>query len=88
MGRGAILVYALIVRLLKHVQDGSYTKYEKSFKEMVIDLRAQGNANDVLGLIFNSLFILGLNQEQFKDKLTPIYGSLIEGYGANMIAAN
>jgi hypothetical protein len=42
---------------------------------MVIDLRAQGNANDILGMIFNSL--LGLNQEQFKDKLTPIYGERI-----------
>jgi hypothetical protein len=34
-----------------------------SAEEMVIDLRAQGNANAVLGMIFNSLFILGLNQE-------------------------
>jgi hypothetical protein len=75
LGRGAISVYALIVRLLKHTQDGAYTKYEKQFKEMAIDLRAQGNAQQVLDMVFNALFILGLNQDQFKDRLTPIYGA-------------
>jgi len=75
LGRGAISVYALIVRLLKHTQDGAYTKYEKQFKEMAIDLRAQGNAQQVLDMVFNALFILGLNQDQFKDRLTSIYGA-------------
>ena len=32
--RGAISVYTLIVRLLKHAQDSSYTNYEKMLKEM------------------------------------------------------
>ena len=41
---------------------------------MVVDLRAQGNAQDVLDMVFNALFILGLNQEQFKEKLTTVYG--------------
>ena len=41
MGRGAVSVYSLIVRLLRCNQDGAYTKFEKEFKEMVIDLRAQ-----------------------------------------------
>ena len=77
LGRGAISVYTLIVRLLKHAQDSSYTNYEKMFKEMVVDLRAQGNAEEVLHMVFNALFILGLNQEQFKDKLTPIFGERV-----------
>jgi hypothetical protein len=47
------------------------------FKEMVVDLRAQGNAEEVLHMVFNALFILGLNQEQFKDKLTPIFGERV-----------
>ena len=32
-----------ILCLLKHTQDGAYTKYEKQFNDMAIDLRAQGN---------------------------------------------
>ena len=70
VGRGAISVYSLVTRLLKYTQDGAYTKYEKEFKEMAVDLRAQGNAQDVLNLVFNALFILGLNQYQFKEKVS------------------
>ena len=28
-------------------------------------------------MVFNALFILGLNQEQFKDKLAPIFGERV-----------
>ena len=75
VGRGAISVYSLVTRLLKHAQEGAYTKYEKEFKEMVVDLRAQGNPQQVLDMVFNTLFILGLNQDQFKERLTVIYGA-------------
>ena len=34
---------------------------------MVVDLRAQGNAQDVLDMVFN--------QEQFKDRLTAVFGA-------------
>ena len=51
LGREAISVYTLIVCLLKHAQDSSYTNYEKIFKEMVVDLRAQGNAEEVLHMV-------------------------------------
>ena len=74
VGRGAISIYSLITRLLEHKQEGAYTSYEKEFKEMVIDLVAQGTADQVLQKIFNALFILGLNEVQFKDKLAIIYG--------------
>ena len=70
-------MYTLIIRLLKHAQDSIYTNYEKMFKEMVVDLRAQGNAEEVLNMVFNTLFILGLNQEQLKDKLTLIFGERV-----------
>ena len=70
VGRGAMSVFALVTRLLKHTQTSSYIKYEKDFKEMVVDLRAQGNAQDVLEMVFNAHFILGLTQEQFKERLT------------------
>ena len=75
LGRGAISVYAVIVRLLHLRQDGLYNTYEKDFKRMRADLMAQGTAIEVLERIFNALFILGLNQEQFKEKLTAIYGT-------------
>ena len=66
-------MYTLVTRLLKHSQTGAYTKYEKDFKEMAVDLLAQGNAQAVLDMVFNALFILGLNQEQFKERLTIVY---------------
>jgi hypothetical protein len=75
MGRGAVSVYASIVRLLQTKQHDQYNKYAKEFKEMVVDLNRQGTPEEVLGKILNALFILGLNQEQFKDKLSNVYGN-------------
>jgi hypothetical protein len=87
VGRGAISVYALITKLLKTTQREGHQKYSKEFKEAVADLRRQGGARQplapgqqpnsdavILEMIFNTIFILGLNQEQFKEKLTTIYG--------------
>jgi len=74
LGRGAISVYTMVVRTLKLKQEESYYQYQKDFKRMVVDLRAQGQPGDILQKIFNALFIMGLNQEQFRDKLTRVYG--------------
>ena len=74
-GRGAVSVYAITTRLIKSKQIGSYTQYVKEFRNIVTDLTRQGNAQAVLDTMFNTLFILGLNQEQFKDRLTAIYGN-------------
>ena len=41
----------------------------------MLDLSAQGNAAEIVAKIFNTLFIMGLNQEQFKEKLSTIYGA-------------
>jgi hypothetical protein len=81
--RGAISVYALIRKLLRTSQREGYQRYSKEFKEAVADLRRQGGARQplasgqqpqadtvILEMIFNTIFILGLNQE----KLTTIYG--------------
>jgi len=74
VGRGAISVYSLIVRLLRCKQEENYNTFEKEYKELVIDLMAHGTHEEILKMIFNALFILALDQEQFKEKLTPIYG--------------
>jgi len=74
MGRGAISVYTLVVRLLGIRQTASFHEYDRAFKEAVVDLRAQGNADEILQFILNGMYITSLDQEQFKDKLKPIYG--------------
>jgi hypothetical protein len=74
MGRGAISVYTLITRLLKHRQEGTYNAYEKEFRDLVLNLRAQRNADQVLEMIIKTLFILGLNKEKLKKLLSPTYG--------------
>lgn len=76
LGGGAVSVYQLTLRLLKMKQEGeNYTSYAKDFTEAVEDLMRQGDAETILKKILNTLFILGLNQLQFRDKLNPIYGS-------------
>jgi len=71
VGRGAISMYQIAVRLLKLKQSGEYTEYANAFKDLANDLLAQGDAENVLNAILNALFIVGLNQEEFKDKLNP-----------------
>lgn len=75
MGRGAISIYSIIVRLLQLKQQDTYYVYERDFKRTVQDLIAQGSPLEVLNKMINALFILGLDQEQFKEKLTQIYGN-------------
>jgi hypothetical protein len=84
---GAISVYALITKLPRTTEREGYQRYSKEFKEAVADLRRQGGVRQplasgqqphpdtiILEMIFNAIFILGLNPEQFKEKLTTIYG--------------
>jgi len=40
----------------------------------VVDLLRQGEAQVVLEIIMNTLLVIGLNQDMFKEKLTPTYG--------------
>ena len=75
-GRGAVQVYQLITRLLriKQPKDG-YNKYAREFTDIVSDLEAQGTAQEIIDKMFNALFILGLDQDQFRDQLSHVYGA-------------
>jgi hypothetical protein len=53
MVRGAISVYTLKELIIPT---------RRNF-DIVLDLRAQGNADKVLEMIMNTMFILGLNQD-------------------------
>jgi hypothetical protein len=62
VGRGAVSVYTLITTLLKMKQlPNKYNDYAKEFRETADDIARQGNAQEVLDKIFNTIFILGLN---------------------------
>ena len=52
-----------------------YNSYLKEFKDVRSDLMCQGTAAQVLEKIFNTMFVLGLDQDQFSKKLTEIYGT-------------
>jgi hypothetical protein len=77
VGRGAVSIFQLVARILGMKQNGgSYTSYAKNFKDSVTDLRRQvvnNNYEDLFNIIMDVVFIMGLNQEQFKDKLKDVY---------------
>ena len=51
----------------------SFAKYAKTFKDIVTSLKAKGTAEEILDSIIDSKFILGVNQETFKDQLAIIF---------------
>jgi hypothetical protein len=46
-----------------NLKESTYNIYN-----LILDLRAQGNADQVLEMMMNTLFILGLNQKQFNGR--------------------
>jgi hypothetical protein len=62
------------MKILKCKQTGPYISYEKEFKELAIDIRRLGDAEEFRTWTLNALFIIGLNQDQFKERLQRIYG--------------
>jgi hypothetical protein len=75
VGRGAVSIYSVITRLLKLKQaKDEFVAYNKTFSELIADLNQQGTADQILKKIMNALYIIGLDQDQFKDVLTPIFG--------------
>ena len=48
--------------------------YNKTFNELLADLNQPGTPSEILKKVINALYIIGLDKEQFKDILTPIYG--------------
>jgi hypothetical protein len=77
VGKGAISAYTAVAKMLKLRQEsgGSFTTYQRVYMELREDIVRQGNAEEVLGRILDCLFVLGLDQDQFKDKLIHVYGS-------------
>jgi hypothetical protein len=73
-GRGAVSVHTLTTRLITFKQVKEFNRYAKEFKETRTDLLRQGNAQEMFDKMFNTLFILELNQDKFKDRLNTIYG--------------
>jgi hypothetical protein len=70
-GQGEHSPYVYITKLLNHKQQGEdLAAYNKEFKEVVADITRLGQPKDVL-----TLYIAGLNQEQFRDQLQRICGS-------------
>jgi hypothetical protein len=77
-GRGAVSIYTMTSRLVTLKQVDKYKEYNsylKEFKDVRSDLMRQGTAAQVLDKIFNTMFVLGLDQDQFLKKLTEIYAT-------------
>jgi len=73
-GSGTVSIYQLALRLLKAKQVGAFSAYVKEYREIVLDLnKLKDTGHDVLAVIIDTLFTLGLNQEQFKDLLKDVY---------------
>lgn len=73
-GSGTVSIFQLALRLLKSRQTGAFATYVKEFREIFFDLGKRKDAvHDVLAVIIDTLFALGLNQEQFKDLLKDVY---------------
>jgi hypothetical protein len=54
-------------------QDEDIVGYTKSFKDLVADIGRLGDEKKQLELIFNALYVVGINQSQFKDQIKKIY---------------
>jgi len=73
-GSGTVSIYQHALRLLRMRQVGAFQTYVKEFREIVSDLnKLKNEGHDVLAVIIDTLFTLGLNQEQFKDLLKDVY---------------
>lgn len=75
-GRGAISVYSLTARFFRMKQKGpeDWARYAKEWRGTVEDLLRFGAPEDVLNAMFNTHLVMSVDQTQFKEKLTPIYG--------------
>ena len=76
-GRGAMSIFALTTKFLKMRQEGpeDWPRYAKEWKNTTNELMKFGTPDKVLEAMFNTHLVMSINQEQFKEKLTPIYGT-------------
>lgn len=67
----------LQISKLLHMEQGKgqFIKYMKEYKDGVAAILAQwkGKESELLTMIFDTKFLLGVDQEQFKDQLSAIY---------------
>jgi hypothetical protein len=64
-----LAIFAISSRLLKLKQTKEYATYSREFRDAMTDLVIQRTPEEVLQKLINTIFIMRLNQEQFKDKL-------------------
>lgn len=74
LGRAAVTVYTILTRVLSLRQNGSYQEYLKAFRDLVTDLTAHGSSEELLRKMWNTLFVMGLDRDQFAVKLNEIMG--------------
>jgi len=73
-GSGTVSIYQQVLRLLRLKQTGAFSAYWKEYREIIMDLnKLKDDGHDVLAVIIDTLFIINLNQEQFKDLLKDVY---------------
>lgn len=76
-GRGAISIYSVTTKFLTLKQGGpdDWPKFAKEWRGLHADLMRFGDAQAVLEAIVDTYFVMAVNQEQFKEQLTTIYGA-------------
>ena len=73
--QGATSIYVDSTRLFKLEQGNSFSRYVNLFRELVERLEKKaGSKEKLVELLWNTKFVLGLNQEEFDTQLTRIYG--------------
>jgi hypothetical protein len=73
-GEQSLYVYVTKFENLRQ-QNKNIAGYTKSFKDLVADIGRLDDEKKQLGLICNALYVVGINQSQFKDQINKIYGS-------------
>jgi hypothetical protein len=70
-GQGKHSSYVYVTKLINlRQQDEDIAGYTKSFKDLVADIGRLGDEKKQLELIFNALYVVGINQSQFKDQIS------------------
>ena len=76
-GQGAVAVHIIITKLLNLKQErGKFANYLQEFKETVATLKRQGTAEELLQMIFNTLFVTRADQEEFATQIAAVKGTV------------
>lgn len=74
-GRGTVSIYAPAVKIVRLRQGApeNFYKYNREFAENVNDLLRHGDEKACLEALLNVFYVLGLNQDQFREPLSKVY---------------